>query len=136
MTAVSGGDQVIVRPFPDVENGMWPVSTDSGNSPRWSADGSELFYIIGNNIAETVMRVKVETEPTFKHGDPEVLFHGTYLGLFPDNGIPYDVHPDGKRFLMMKGPGGDIRRSITESSRKINIVLNWFEELKDRVLAD
>ena len=36
----------------------------------------------------------------------------------------YDISPDGQRFLMMnmKGPDG--------TRPKINVVLNWFEELK------
>jgi Tol biopolymer transport system component len=39
--------------------------------------------------------------------------------------------PDGKRFLMMKETGATT--SSDEGPRKINIVLNWFEELKQRV---
>jgi hypothetical protein len=44
----------------------------------------------------------------------------------------WDLNPDGKRFLMMKevGPTG---KPAAEGPRKINIVLNWFEELKRRV---
>ncbi len=38
----------------------------------------------------------------------------------------WDISPDGKRFLMLKD-------AAVEGSRKINIVLNWFEELKQRV---
>jgi hypothetical protein len=43
----------------------------------------------------------------------------------------HSIHPDGKRFLMMKDvePAG----KPAETPRKINIVLNWFEELKQRV---
>ena len=38
----------------------------------------------------------------------------------------YDVDPDGERFLMIQGP---------EETRgpRINVILNWFEELKQRV---
>ena len=39
--------------------------------------------------------------------------------------------PDGKRFLMMKETG--TTTSSDGGPRKINIVLNWFEELKQRV---
>jgi hypothetical protein len=42
----------------------------------------------------------------------------------------YDIHPDGQRFLMMNMQG-------SEGSRpRINIVLNWFEELKRLVPTD
>jgi len=40
------------------------------------------------------------------------------------------MSPDGKRFLMIKESGPD---GAAESPRRINMVLNWFEELKQRV---
>ena len=95
-------NQVYVSPFPDVGAGKWQISIDRGNSPRWSPNGKELYYLIGDNIAETVMAVEIETQPAFRTGKPRVLFRGRYIGTAPNNGIPYDVHPDGKRFLMMK----------------------------------
>jgi hypothetical protein len=44
------------------------------------------------------------------------------------------MSPDGKRFLFMKDaePEGSAERV----SRKINIVLNWLDELKQKVPAD
>jgi hypothetical protein len=42
----------------------------------------------------------------------------------------WDISPDGKRFLMMKEAGS---LSAGRVLLKINIVLNWFEELKRRV---
>ncbi len=42
----------------------------------------------------------------------------------------YDISPDGARFLMMKE--GDIE----QEQAQINIVLNWFEELKRLVPTD
>ncbi len=38
----------------------------------------------------------------------------------------YDVHPDGDRFLMVTEPQEQI-------SERIHIVVNWFQELKERV---
>jgi hypothetical protein len=43
----------------------------------------------------------------------------------------WDISPDGKRFLMIKPPG--IQASASEEPRKIIVVLNWLEELKQRV---
>jgi len=48
----------------------------------------------------------------------------------------WDIHPDGKRFLMIKPPAAAGSESTSAGPRKINIVLNWFEELKDRVPVD
>ena len=39
----------------------------------------------------------------------------------------YDVSPDGQRFLMVK------RSEQAQAPTQINVVLNWFEELKRRV---
>jgi eukaryotic-like serine/threonine-protein kinase len=117
----SGKNEIYVRPFPDVDKGRWQVSTSGGDSPLWSPDGRELFYLSG----DAVMRASVKTEPKFEIiGTPNNLFRGTFVGSLPDNGTPWDIRPDGKRFLMIKPP---------TARPKINIVLNWFEELKQRV---
>ena len=139
--ADDGSTEIYVHPFPDVNNGRWQVSTDGGNSPLWSPDDRELFYLTGEYTTDTVMRVPVETEPTFKPGKPELLFRGKYIGYYPDNGTPWDIHPDGKRFLMMKGPVEIEEESASEEPAeeeplKINIIVNWFEELKARVPVD
>ena len=102
-TNESGKVQVYVSPFPDVNKGKWQVSSEGGNSPRWSPDGKELYYLKGLYSIEAVMAVEVKTEPTFSAGKPKVLFSGgKYFGPMTSNGIPYDIHPDGHRFLMMK----------------------------------
>ena len=121
----SGKFEVYVRPFPNVNKGKWQVSTSGGNSPLWSPDDRALFYRSG----DAAMAAPVETEPTFKLGKPTVLFRGSFPGR-PGLDLPdfayWDISPDGKRFLMLKKP-------TAEAPRKINIVVNWFEELKQRV---
>jgi len=127
----SGQDEIYVRPFPAVDEGRWQISTRGGDNPLWSADGRELFYRNG----DAVMAVSVNTDPNFSHETPETLFQGTYLYLDGVVGTLWDISPDGKRFLMQKQSLGE---SVTEgvSRPKINIVLNWFEELKERVPVD
>jgi Tol biopolymer transport system component len=124
---------IFVRPFPEVNQGKWQVSTVPGETPRWSPDGREIFYISPDGDA--VMAVPVETEPTFSAGKPRELFRGTFVagvGMSP----AYDVHPDGKRFLMIKPPQLQEEEPTEAPPRKINIVLNWDEELKQRVPVD
>ncbi|MFC1840729.1 adenylate/guanylate cyclase domain-containing protein [Thermodesulfobacteriota bacterium] len=125
-----GQVQIFVKPFPDVNGGKWLISTDTGNSPLWSPDGRELFYLIGSTTTEAVMRVAVQTEPTFKKGTPEELFRGTYAGFYPAD-FPWDIHPDGNRFLMIKTAEATLGQQA-----KIIIVTNWIEELKKRVPVD
>jgi len=77
------------------------------------------------------MAVSVETQPAFKAAKPETLFKGTYVQLSTSSGQPWDISPDGKRFLMMKEH--PLTPSASAGLRKINIVVNWSEELKQRV---
>ena len=76
-----------------------------------------------------MMAATIETKPAFVAAKPKVLFEGYY----ETRGYPvtnYDVSPDGQRFLMIKA-------SEQESeATQINVVLNWFEELKGRVPAE
>jgi hypothetical protein len=48
-------------------------------------------------------------------------------------GSRWDIHPDGKRFLMLKPYGMVDEESTSSQPHKINVVLNFFEELKARV---
>jgi hypothetical protein len=110
-----------VRPFPDVDKEKWPVSVSGGENPRWSPQGRELFYRSG----DAVMAVSIKTEPGFDVvGKPRVLFRGVFA-------VPWDISPDGKKFLMVKPAG--MANSATEAGGKINVILNWFEELKRSV---
>ena len=122
-SAESGHMEVYVRPFPEVNKGKWPISTGGGESPLWSRDGRELFYRKGG----AVMAVSIDTKSTFSAGKQTLLFQGAYVTGYEDSPA-WDISPDGKRFLMIKPPA-----AAAAGLRKINIVLNWFEELKQRV---
>ena len=119
----SGRWEIYVQPYPG-PGGKWQISTDGGMEPVWNRNGRELFYRNGNKM----MAVEVTTQPAFSAGKPKVLFEGAYLptpATFPN----YDVSPDGRRFLMLKAAGQE------QAATQINVVLNWFEELKRRVPA-
>jgi serine/threonine-protein kinase len=119
----SGRFEIYVQAYPG-PGGKWQISTDDGTEPLWNRNGRELFYRSGNKM----MAVEITTQPSFSAGTPKVLFQGQYqlLSLSTPN---YDVSPDGQRFLMLK-PDQE-----TQSATQINVVLNWFEELKRRVPA-
>ncbi len=84
----------------------------------WARSGKELFYRSGDKM----MAVDINAEPTFTHGTPQLLFEGEYLSI--GTRAAYDVTPDGRRFLMIK-ESEDVL-TVTQ----LNVVLNWFEELK------
>jgi eukaryotic-like serine/threonine-protein kinase len=123
----SGQSEIWVRPFPQLDSGKWLVATGS-IGPKWSRDGRELFYL----SVDGMMSVPVQTDPVFKKdGMPQQLFQGSYY--MSPLGRMWDLSPDGKRFLMIKNSEASAAAS---SPSKINIILNWFEELKKRVPAD
>jgi serine/threonine-protein kinase len=113
----SGREEIYLRPFPG-PGAKYPVSRTGGREPVWSAHESELFYRSGDKV----MSVAVETVPDLTTGTPRVLFEGPYI-MYLGGGNNYDVSPDGSRFLM-------IRSELGQAPRQINVVLNWFEELK------
>jgi Tol biopolymer transport system component len=62
-TSTSGPSEVIVRPFPTVEDGYWQVSTGGGRMPMWSRDGRELFYV---GPDDTLMSIGVDAGKSFQ----------------------------------------------------------------------
>ena len=117
----SGRNEIYVRPFPKVEEGKWQISTDGGVEPRWAANGQELFYRTGSG--NQMMAVDMTTEPTFGAGTPRLLFEGVYTRSAGGAAF-YDVTGDGQRFVMVQAGEQEAGAS------QINVVLNWFEELK------
>ena len=114
----SGRSEIYIRPFPNVEEGKWQISSDGGREPVWAPRGQELFYRNGG----AMMVVGINTEPTFTAGSPVVLFRGKYTFGRVGN---YDISPDGQRFLMIKEADEEAGQA-----GRINVVLNWFEEVK------
>jgi Tol biopolymer transport system component len=120
----SGRPEIYVQPYPG-PGGKYQISTEGGKEPVWNRNGRELFYRSGDKM----MAVEIATHPNFVAGKPRMLFEGPYLAT-PQTSPYYDVAPDGRRFLMLK-PTGQAQTAPTQ----INVVLNWFEELKRRVPA-
>ena len=119
----TGTAEVYVVPFPNASDARWPVSTSGGGEPVWSRSGRELFYRNGQG---DMVAVEVETEPTFSPERSTVLFSAVEFGRNVNNHPMYDVTPDGRRFIMIRQGGGDVRGSLI-------LVQNFFEELKERV---
>jgi Tol biopolymer transport system component len=118
----SGHFEIYVQPYPG-PGGKWQISTEGGTEPVWNPNGRELFYRSGDKM----MAVDIVTQAGFAAGKPRILFEGKYEPS-PLTNPNYDVSPDGQRFLML-------RPSETEQTAptQINVVLNWFEELKQKV---
>jgi len=118
----SGRVEIYVQPYPG-PGGKWQISTEGGAEPVWNPNGRELFYRNGDKM----MAVDISTQPGFAASTPRMLFEGQY----EQPPVPvhnFDVSPDGQHFLMLK-PVGEEQTAPTQ----INVILNWFEELKRRV---
>ena len=122
----SGQYEIYVRSFPNVEDNLWIISTAGGLKPLWAQDGRTLFYLEPGTPAR-LMAVPVQTDSTFQHQSPQKVLEWPYD--WGNEGRTYDVSRDGQRFLAVKsGETGE-----DAPPPQINVVLNWFEELKERV---
>ncbi len=117
----TGQNEVQIRPYPG-PGGQVTVSVGGGSKPMWSRNG-ELFY--RSLAGDRMMSVSVTTQPALTVGPPRVVFQERYPTAAPFK-ADYDVTGDGKRFLM-------VADGTTPAAARINIVLNWFEELKARL---
>jgi serine/threonine-protein kinase len=118
----SGRPEIYVRPYPDVEGGLWQVSTGGGTEPLWGPEGNELFY----RTPTSLMVMPLKGGATLTLGKPQALFNlGRYAAQLGRN---YDISPKGEQFILavpMLRAGG--------TSGQIVVVQNWLEELKRRV---
>ena len=93
------------------------VSHNGGGEPRWSSDGSELFYIDGST---NLVAVSVKELPSGKLGAAQPLFNlnrtvpdGAYV---PAAG--FDVTADGRHFLFSTAV-------LEEQPRDVYVLSNW-----------
>jgi serine/threonine-protein kinase len=118
----SGRFEIYVRPYPNVEAGRWQVSTGGATSPRWSANGLELFFVDRTGL----LAVPVTPGTAFEAGRPRRLF-----GVKPFGGrlgADFEVSSDGRRFLFILD--GAAR---TPDPTELVFVEHWSEELHSRL---
>ncbi len=118
----SGRYEVYVQPFPG-PGGKRQISSGGGEQPVWARNGRELFYLTENQ--RKVMAVDITTQPTFSANKPTELFEFQRVArIAPPERSIYDISPDGQRFMVV-WPNKE-----TQEATPINVVFNWFEELK------
>jgi serine/threonine-protein kinase len=122
----SGQNQIYVRSFPNIDQFRVQVTTAGGRTPAWSRNGHELFYLDASN---RLTSVPVQMGATFSAGKPAQVLSTPYFAGFGNR--PYDISPDGRRFLMIKESAPET--AITTPPPGFAVVLNWREELKRRV---
>ena len=122
----SGRTEIYVRTFtPDSPaatsdtGGKWLISTAGGSDPRWGEDGKELYYVASDR---KLMSVEIALNPVFQAGVPKALFQ-TPLPPTSAAREPWDITPDGRRFLLL-APAGQTGQA------RYTVVLNWQAGLK------
>ncbi|MGA7791752.1 MAG: protein kinase [Candidatus Acidiferrales bacterium] len=120
----SGILEVYVQPFPG-PGGKWQISNGSGTVPKWSRNGKELFYRTPDNKIMVV--TYTASRDSFQAGKPQLWSPGQ----FTDRGGPsnFDLHPDGKRFAVLKTPGTEQNAAVNH----VSFVFNFFDELRRKV---
>jgi len=127
----SGKTTVHVQPFP-ATGAKYTLSAQGFDSPHevtWSADGKELFFNPRPGGFETV---SVTTDPAFKFGRSVAVPRPFPLSP-PEARRRYDVTPSG-RFLAAI-PAGQQGSGVSPAPQ-VQIVLNWFQELRERMSVD
>jgi serine/threonine-protein kinase len=124
----NGATQIFVQPFP-ATGAMYPIA--KGGQPFWSPDGRELIY---NPAAGQIGAISITTKPTFAFGEPVLLPGGTG-GLQSKNPVTeprvWDFAPDGKQLIGVADANSG--QTSAGALSQIQVVLNWFTDLKQRV---
>ena len=118
---------VFVEPYP-ATGARYQISkdTEDGHHPVWSPDGTELFYTPGPGNRLTA--VAITKKPSFSYSEPRTLPR-VFLNTPPAAPRPYDVMRDGKRFIGLRP---DVAADGRPIPPVIQVIQNWFEELKLR----
>ena len=120
----------MVRPFPNVDAGAWTLSSSGGTGPIWSPDAREIFFV---NRSHDVVAERVEQNSSRPFTSARSLFHlsaDVYL-VEEENYTPYDISPDGSRFLMVRRVATGQRRATHKESSTATRAAVWREIILD-----
>jgi serine/threonine-protein kinase len=118
--------EVWVQPFP-ATGAKQQISKDGAVMPVWSRDGKELIFQARSG---PISSVNVVSRPTFTFGAP-VNFTRPFLNLGV-TGLPrnFDVTSDGRLIGVVPA---DSAQTSAPVAPQIQVVLNWFEDVKQKM---
>jgi eukaryotic-like serine/threonine-protein kinase len=124
----TGVDAVFVQPFPATTTKYQISSGDVGHHALWSRDGKQLYYIPGPT---RFVSVNVSTQSGFAVTPPVPVPRGFNVGNAQTSPRNHDIAPDG-RFLGVIAAGQPATPTAI-GTQQMEFVINWFQELKQRV---
>jgi len=120
--------QIYVKPHAPTGE-QYQITKGGGTNPLWSPDGKEIIYQPAGKLMGKLMSVHVSTEPSFSFSSPVELPIEAFIQPNAGGSRNYDITPDGKQFIM----AFPVDRPTRRSPLQIQVIANWFEELKQRV---
>ncbi|MEO6058257.1 MAG: protein kinase, partial [Gemmatimonadales bacterium] len=121
----SGREEVYVRPFPEVDRARWQVSPAGGTNPVWAHSGQELFYV---TPGDSMVAADVRGTSDFQVTGRRTLFSTRPFAFQPWHQA-FGVLPGDRGFIMLQR----ISESAGPESRRLVVVLNWFDEVRARL---
>ena len=118
------GPSVYVQPFPPT--GAKRLVSKEALAPMWSPDGQEIF--VGGQLGVLRVQRVMTTQPSFTLGNPTEQTRPGFIARLDARN--FDIMPDG-RIIGVVNAGET--PSSARVSPQIQVVLNWLEELKQRV---
>jgi Tol biopolymer transport system component len=123
------GFAIYVQPYPPT-GAKYQITQTGGAWPVWSSNGRELLYRLqGNNGTPKIYSVSITTVPTPMFTEAHAL---PIQGFQPViNYREYDALPNGRGLVMVLPAGSSATGAAPDAH--IDVVLNWFDELKSRI---
>ncbi|MEX2182219.1 MAG: protein kinase [Gemmatimonadaceae bacterium] len=113
----TGADEIYVRALPG-PGGRVQISASGGREPRWGAAGRELLFRARDSVFATPITI---VEGEVRAGRTRALFRDAYRLGGAGNHAGWDVDRSGRRFVFVRDAGAN-------AERRVNFMLNWFDQ--------
>jgi hypothetical protein len=120
----SGREEIYVRPLPEVDRARWQVTPNGGTNPVWAHSSRELFYIAPG---DSMVAATVGGASDFEVTGRRALFSTQPFVFQPWHGA-FGIRPGDQQFILLQRT-----TSVDPRDRRLNVVLNWFTEVEEKV---
>ena len=125
----TGSEEIYVRSFPDPRQPE-TVSQGGGQEPFWSPDGETIYYWAPGPAGgvDDLMAARIDRGPPFVVLSRDVVLSANSVNQ------SHDLHPDGDRLIVSQGISGpQASQEEGPAPERFLVVVNWFEELRQRM---